>query len=91
MFELTKRQSEMLEEWLEKQDKISIDKQKIEVSLTDPFYDIFKESWEQGFPYSGTTGSNITYCFTPTTLGMIVKVKHHVSLEEIDLTEYDKW
>lgn len=91
MFSLNKNQAILLESWLEEQDKNSINKQKNELSLDDPFYGIFKESWEQGFPYSGAVGSDITYCFTPTSLGMIIKVKHQVSLNEIDLTEYDKW
>jgi hypothetical protein len=38
----------------------------------------------------GTIGGEFTYCFTPTSLGVVIKVKH-VNGKEIDLTEYEDW
>jgi len=39
---------------------------------------------------SGTIGGRITYTFTPTSLGMIVKVKCACG-ENTDLTNYEDW
>ena len=40
--------------------------------------------------YYGAIGGELTYSFTPTSLGVIVKVKHAYGME-IDVTEYDDW
>ena len=41
--------------------------------------------------YTGCTGGNLTYSFTPTSLGTVVKVKEALTGEELDLTDYDLW
>ena len=41
--------------------------------------------------YSGTIGGRFTYCFTPTSLGIVVKVKDGIDEDEIDLTDYLSW
>lgn len=41
--------------------------------------------------YVGAIGGRITYSFTPTTLGTVVKVYDELTKDEIDLTEYEKW
>lgn len=38
----------------------------------------------------GAIGGRLTYCFTPTGLGTIVKIVCSCG-EELDLTDYDKW
>lgn len=45
----------------------------------------------KGAPYYGVIGGGLTYKFTPTSLGIIVKVQEAVTGEEIDLTDYDSW
>lgn len=45
---------------------------------------------EHGYPYFGTIGGNLTYMFTPTSLGVIEKVKH-ASGEILDITDYSSW
>ena len=47
------------------------------------------QSWSKKFKseYTGTIGGGFTFSFTPTGLGMVVKVKHFRG-EELDLTEY---
>jgi len=40
--------------------------------------------------YSGAIGGRLTYCFTPTGLGVCLKVKC-VCGEEIDLTDVSNW
>lgn len=36
-------------------------------------------------------GGAITYSFTPTSLGTVVKVHNAVTNEEIDLSDYESW
>jgi hypothetical protein len=38
----------------------------------------------------GAIGGEYTYCFTPTSLGIICVVKH-ASGQEINLTNFDEW
>lgn len=47
--------------------------------------------WMSKFKSStAAIGGEFTYCFTPTGLGTIVKVKHYQG-EELDLTDYESW
>lgn len=41
--------------------------------------------------YQGVIGGRFTYHFTPTTLGLIVKVSDSLDSDEIDLTDYHTW
>ena len=41
--------------------------------------------------YHGAIGGHLTYCFTPTGLGIIVKVQCGHCKEEIDVSDYDHW
>ncbi|OGY62855.1 MAG: hypothetical protein A2745_01335 [Candidatus Harrisonbacteria bacterium RIFCSPHIGHO2_01_FULL_44_13] len=38
----------------------------------------------------GAIGGKITYCFTPTTIGTIIRVECACG-KDIDLTDYDGW
>lgn len=40
--------------------------------------------------YSGACGGRITYSFTPTSLGVVIKAKCACG-EELDLTDYKGW
>lgn len=42
------------------------------------------------YPYSGAVGGDITYSFTPTSLGTIFTVTHS-SGAKLDLTTYEDW
>jgi hypothetical protein len=52
------------------------------------------EAWRKEItkttPVTGPIGGHFTYCFTPTSIGIIVKLKHYKG-EEIDLTDYDEF
>jgi hypothetical protein len=39
----------------------------------------------------GAIGGTLTYSFTPTTLGTIVKATNNLNGETIDLSDYDSW
>jgi hypothetical protein len=41
--------------------------------------------------YTGAIGGRYTYCFSPTSLGVILNVKDIVTGNEIDVTEYSDW
>lgn len=41
--------------------------------------------------YSGAIGGRYTFSFTPTSLGLITKVRDNISEQEIDLTDYENW
>jgi hypothetical protein len=51
------------------------------------------QKWQekQEFRALGAIGGSYTYSFTPTTLGVVVKVKNNANGEEIDLTDYENW
>lgn len=42
-------------------------------------------------PYGGAAGGALTYSFTPTNLGTVVKVTEGFTNQTIDLTEYEDW
>lgn len=41
--------------------------------------------------FRGVIGGSLTYSFTPTSLGVVAKVKNTASGKEIDLTDYESW
>jgi hypothetical protein len=43
------------------------------------------------YPYYGAIGGGLTYSFTPTALGTIVKVTHNYTNETLDVTDYAEW
>jgi len=49
--------------------------------------------WYQKLPkhYCGAIGGRITFKFTPTGLGEIIKVEDTYTKKEIDLTNYENW
>lgn len=76
VFGLTQSQCETIELW-----KKSVKKKVME--------DFPSDILQPNEPYFGAIGGSTTYSFTPTGLGVIIKVKY--GNEELDLTEYDKW
>lgn len=45
---------------------------------------------ERKIPYVGAIGGEVTFTFTPTSLGVVAKVRH-ISGAELDLSEYGLW
>lgn len=58
--------------------------------LTDDKISKLSEWMSKFKPSTAAIGGEFTYCFTPTGLGTIVKVKHYQG-EELDLTDYESW
>jgi len=86
-FSLTPKQQQKLNVWLEEQEKILLQKQKLSMSESD-----WKDLTSDGeYPYYGAIGGGIQYIFNPTSIGVAVSVKYLPTGEEIDLTDYDEW
>ena len=51
------------------------------------------DDWVKKLPKSevGAIGGRLEYSFTPTSLGVVVKVKDCITKTELDLTEYESW
>ena len=50
-----------------------------------------KEWKENRSQYSGSIGGQFIYILTPTSLGVIIKIKDGLNDEILDLTDYDSW
>ena len=48
-----------------------------------------KQDKKAGTDYYGAIGGQLTYSFTPNSLGCVVKVIHDITKEELDLTDYE--
>lgn len=85
LFSLTKEQEEKLYVWLAERYAEQIEEQRKTMSSSD-----FKNLTGNGkYPYTGAIGGGVTYCFTPTSLGVITVAKYFD--KKIDLTEYEMW
>lgn len=61
----------------------------MEFELSDRQWRLARKWMEENQKSSGAIGGQFSFVFTPTSLGMIVKVKDADS--ELDLTDYDLW
>lgn len=86
-FALDDEQAAKLAAWRAEQDKAVLEKQRAD-GADDPFIAAIHE---HGQPYYGACGGELTFSFTPTSIGTVVKAKHSASGAEIDLTDYDAW
>ncbi len=75
-FTLSDEQIKSVNEWIDEQDKIV----KLKQGLSG-----------EELPYYGAIGGEVTYSFTPTSLGLITIVKHAGTDNTVDLTEYNDW
>ena len=88
-FELNAVQIEKLGSWIKEQNNKAIEKQKANPPNINE--QLLQEMWNSGFPYTGAVGGDLEYTFTPTSIGVIAVVKHIITGEELDLTEYNLW
>lgn len=84
MFVLDAEQWLKLNSWLKETNKKT-------AALQWAIPEIRKHMLDEHTTYGGAIGGSLTYSFTPTSLGMIVKVRDALSKQEIDLTNYDEW
>lgn len=51
--------------------------------------DWLNKNWPNGLPYGGAIGGHLTYSFTPTSIGIVTKVK--CLDKELDVSDYENW
>jgi hypothetical protein len=81
-FETTAEQETKINAWLEELEPKILEKQSEHAREMGRMF---------GSPYYGAIGGGLTYEFTPTGIGVIVKVRESVTGEELDLTNYEEW
>lgn len=86
VFTITKEQQAKIDEWTKEVFARVIEKQKAGNYDNNHFA---ISDWKLGYPYSGAIGVDITYKFTPTSLGEIVSVECYG--ETLDVTNYTDW
>ena len=86
-FGLDGKQIIRLHQWLEEVEKRAYDKQTEQSSAGDPIgiHSVVKR------PYYGAIGGGLTFSFTPTGIGTVVRVTEAITGEVLDLTDYDMW
>jgi hypothetical protein len=87
MFSLTDEDEKKIQHWLKTEVFPPIIQQQKQSDV-----EMFHVTDEHGvtWPYEGAIGGSLTYCFTPTSLGTVVVVRHS-SGAELDLTNFDNW
>lgn len=89
---LTKEQKDQIEDWLHNNVYPDIiTEQKSNMNRNDPVYFVAQHDWSEGIPYQGASGGGITYKFTPTSIGIVIKVQEQWTGRELDVTDYDSW
>jgi hypothetical protein len=87
-FTVTVGQYEKVEKWLDEQNVKAVEIQRKKHKNPDPIYEM---CWEMGLPYCGAIGGEVSYEFSPTSLGDCLVVKHAVTKEELNITDYGAW
>ena len=86
-FIIEKNQEEKINLWFEKQQKIAIETQRQLMSEKE-FADLTGNGM---YSYDGAIGGALEYKFIQTSLGLITKVSHLLTKNELDVTDYDNW
>lgn len=87
MFSLDPDQSKKLAAWCEEQTARALERQRARMSPAE--FSMLTVGGKA--PYAGAIGGELTYSFTPTSLGTVVKVTNGLTNETLDLTDYDSW
>ena len=84
-FRLDDQQAAKLEAWCAEQDKAVLEKQRA-AGADDQFIAMVHEA---GQPYYGAIGGELTFLFSPNSIGEVQRVRHSGTGSEIDLTDYN--
>lgn len=85
---LTPKQSQSLREFLVRQNAKGLAYQQQTINPDDPDYARYCASWETGVPFVDPNTGLYSVEFTPTTNATIIKVRHNVTGNVIDLTNW---
>jgi hypothetical protein len=88
-FSLTNDQIVKLDEWMKKQNADAVAAQR--ANPPDVPLPLLESCWEDGFPYGGAIGGGFTFSFTPTSIGVVVKVHNVMTDDVLDLTDWELW
>lgn len=88
MFELSESQKAKVDEWLHTRVYPPILEEQRKDPEKAPW--LVTDSGGRTYPYFGAIGGELTFQFTPTSIGSIIKVIHCTG-EQLDLTDYDSW
>ena len=86
-FIIEKNQEEKINLWFEKQQKIAIETQR-QLMTEKEFADLTGNGM---YSYDGAIGGALEYKFIQTSLGLITKVSHLLTKNELDVNYYDNW
>jgi len=84
-FEISPNQHQKIQEWQKAIDLRVIEEQR----HTLDNWAVLTSNGE--YPYYGAIGGSLTYSFTPTALGVVIKVTHGYTNETLDVTDYENW
>lgn len=86
-FQLTLEDHKKIDEWLYG----TVYPATLKEQGKDPSKVMWHTEDEEGrvYPYFGAIGGDLTYSFTPTSIGTIIKVES--CGHELDLTDYESW
>jgi hypothetical protein len=87
IFEIDAEQLAKIAVWNKEMDKKAIEQQRAKMNVTD-FADLTLDGQH---PYTGAIGGSLTYSFTHTSIGLVVKVHHALTGETLDVTDYASW
>lgn len=87
IFEINAEQLAKIAVWNKEMDKKAIEQQRAKMNATD-FADL---TLDGQYPYTGAIGGSLTYSFTHTGIGLVVKVHHALTDETLDVTDYANW
>lgn len=90
-FTINDEQAKMIDEFITEQNLKAIQQQKDKVTPDDSFYQLYKDCWDTGYAYGGAIGGILTYSFTPTSVGEALVVRHNLTGEAINLSNYNNW
>ena len=90
-FNLDDKQINTLRQWELKQNQKAINMQKLMITYNHPSIDIYRECWDEGFPYGGAIGGEFTYSFCPNSIGINISVKNAITGDVIDFSDYENW
>lgn len=91
VFYLSPEQRKTLDSFIYTQNMKSISYQKGTIDKNHPDFLSYKTCWDMNVPYAGPVDALLTFEFTPTSVGVIIKARHNITNNTIDLTEWSKW
>jgi hypothetical protein len=88
-FEITPEQHERINTWLMTEVYPPVIERQRRGYHGHSLIQFAEHDWAAGYPYQGANGGGVTYEFTPTSIGVVFKVKAYD--QTLDLSDYENW